>query len=158
MHGGFVHAESPGVGKGSTFSFHIPMVRDLVTSVSVIQKAAPASLAGYRIVLVEDEPDTNELIRSLLTASGALTHSFPEASLALPCIKSCHPHAVISDIMMPGMDGYAFVKKVKEISKAQGVCIPTIAVSASVGDSRRQQALTAGFQDSSKNLLTFRCC
>jgi len=49
--------------------------------------------------------------------------------------------------MMPGMDGYAFVKKVKEISKAQGIYIPTIAVSASVGDSRRQQALTAGFQD-----------
>jgi CheY-like chemotaxis protein len=49
--------------------------------------------------------------------------------------------------MMPGMDGYAFVKKVKEISKAQGVRIPTIAVSASVGDSKRQQALNAGFQD-----------
>jgi len=147
MHGGFVHAESQGVGKGSVFSFHIPIVRDLLPSVSAVQKTAPASLAGYRIVLVEDEPDTNELIRSLLTASGALTHSFLDASLALPCIQSCHPHAVISDIMMPGMDGYAFVKKVREISQAQGVCIPTIAVSASVGDSRRQQALTAGFQD-----------
>jgi len=147
MHGGFVQADSPGVGKGSTFSFHIPIVRDLLPLVSVEQKTAPASLAGYRIVLVEDEPDTNELIRSVLTASGALTHSFLDASLALPCIQSCHPHAVISDIMMPGMDGYAFVKRVKEISKAQGIYIPTIAVSASVGDSRRQQALTAGFQD-----------
>src|SRR5262249_60294074 len=91
MHGGFVHAESQGVGKGSVFSFHIPIVRDLLPSVPAVQKTAPASLAGYRIVLVEDEPDTNELIRSLLTASVALTHSFLDASLALPCIQSCHP-------------------------------------------------------------------
>ncbi len=147
MHGGFVQAESPGVGKGSIFSFHIPIVRDLLPAVSVAQKTTPASLAGYRIVLVEDEPDTNELIRSVLTAAGAVTHSFLQASLALPCIQSCHPHAVVSDIMMPGMDGYTFVKKVKEISKVQGISIPTIAVSASVGDSKRQQALNAGFQD-----------
>jgi signal transduction histidine kinase len=147
MHGGFVQAESPGVGKGSIFSFHIPIVRDLLPAVSVAQKTTPASLAGYRIVLVEDEPDTNELIKSVLTSAGAVTHSFLQASLALPCIQSCHPDAVISDIMMPGMDGYAFVNKVKEISKAQGIRIPTIAVSASVGDSKRQQALNAGFQE-----------
>ncbi len=147
MHGGFVEAESPGAGKGSIFSFHIPIVRDLLPAVSVVQKTTSASLDGYRIVLVEDEPDTNELIRSVLTAAGAVTHSFLQASLALPSIESCHPHAVISDIMMPGMDGYAFVNRVKEISKAQGVPIPTIAVSASVGDSKRQQALNAGFQD-----------
>ena len=147
MHGGFVQAESPGVGKGSIFSFHIPIVRELLPPVSVVQKTKPPSLAGYRIVLVEDEPDTNELIRSVLTAAGAVTHSFLQASLALPYIQSCHPHAVISDIMMPGMDGYTFVKKVNEISNAQGVSIPTIAVSASVGDSKRQQALNAGFQD-----------
>jgi len=147
MHGGFVQAESPGVGKGSIFSFHIPIVRDLLPAVSAAQKTTPASLAGYRIVLVEDEPDTNELIKSVLTSAGAVTHSFLQASLALPCIQSCHPHAVVSDIMMPGMDGYTFVKKVKEISKAQGISIPTIAVSASVGDSKRQQALNAGFQD-----------
>jgi signal transduction histidine kinase len=147
MHGGFVQAESPGVGKGSIFSFHIPIVRELLPAVSVEQKTKPPSLAGYRIVLVEDEPDTNELIRSVLTAAGAVTHSFLQASLALPYIQSCHPHAVISDIMMPGMDGYTFVKKVNEISNAQGVSIPTIAVSASVGDSKRQQALNAGFQD-----------
>jgi signal transduction histidine kinase len=147
MHGGFVQAESPGVGKGSIFSFHIPIVRELLPAVSVDQKTKPPSLAGYRIVLVEDEPDTNELIRSVLTAAGAVTHSFLQASLALPYIQSCHPHAVISDIMMPGMDGYTFVKKVNEISNAQGVSIPTIAVSASVGDSKRQQALNAGFQD-----------
>ena len=147
MHGGFVQAESPGAGKGSTFSFHIPIARDLLPAVSMVHNTTPASLDGYRIVLVEDEPDTNELIRSVLTAAGAVTHSFLQASLALPCIQSCHPNAVISDIMMPGMDGYAFVKKIEEISKAHGVRIPTIAVSASVGDSKRQQALSAGFQD-----------
>jgi CheY-like chemotaxis protein len=65
----------------------------------------------------------NELIRSVLTAAGAVTHSFLQASLALRCIQTSHPDAVISDIMMPGMDGYAFVKKVNEISKAQGVHI-----------------------------------
>ena len=146
MHGGFVQADSSGVGKGSTFSFHIPIVRDLLPAVSVVHNTTPASLDGYKIVLVEDEPDTNELIRSVLTAAGAVTHSFLQASLALPCIQSCHPDAVISDIMMPGMDGYAFVKKVEEISKAQGMRIPTIAVSASVGDNKRQQALNAGFQ------------
>jgi len=147
MHGGFVQAESPGPGKGSMFSFHIPIVRELLPAVPVKQVTTAASLAGYRIVLVEDEPDTNELIRSVLSAAGAVTHSFLQASLALPCIQSCHPHAVISDIMMPGMDGYALVKKIKEISRDQGVRIPTIAVSASVGDSKRQQALNAGFQD-----------
>jgi signal transduction histidine kinase len=147
MHGGFVQAESPGVGKGSIFSFYIPIVRDLLPAVSVVQKTTPASLSGYRIVLVEDEPDTNELIRALLTSAGALTHSFLQASQALPCIQTCHPHAVISDIMMPGMDGYVFVSKVEEISKAQGIHIPAIAVSASVGDSKREQALNAGFQD-----------
>jgi signal transduction histidine kinase len=147
MHGGFVQAESSGVGEGSTFSFHIPISRDLLPAVSMVHNTTSASLDGYRIVLVEDEPDTNELIRSVLTAAGAVTHSFLQASLALPCIQSCHPNAVISDIMMPGMDGYAFVKEVEEISKAHGVRIPTIAVSASVGDSKRQQALSAGFQD-----------
>jgi len=147
MHGGFVHAESPELGKGSTFSFHIPIIRDSLPAISVSQEANSASLDGYRIVLVEDEPDTNELIKSVLTAAGAVTHSFLQASLALRCIQSSHPDAVISDIMMPGMDGYAFVKKVKEISKAQGVRIPMIAVSASVGDNKRQQALNAGFQD-----------
>ena len=147
LHGGTVEAFSAGVGQGSTFTVRLP-VR------SVPRTATPAlgtgrfdgtALSGYRILVVEDQPDTRQLIETALVAGGAEVFAASSVDEGLELWRREGPHALISDIAMPGRDGYSLMR---EIGSAGPAHIPrvTIALSAYAGLQDYQRSIDAGFQ------------
>jgi signal transduction histidine kinase len=145
LHGGSVRAESQGPGKGSTFAVSFPVAGVKVeTSSSIHTKAGVDSLKGLRVMLVEDEPDTREMIAEMLQQFGASVTQAASASEALRLLVSAaQPNILISDIGMPDMDGYELLAAVQAQSKEVPPAIALTAF-ASIGD--KQRALMAGFQ------------
>jgi PAS domain S-box-containing protein len=108
QHQGTVTAESPGEGRGSTFTVTLPVVRPLPFAVTgeprrAAKDASPGSvsLAGVRVLVVDDDPDARELLETALHESGADVHAAPSVSIALEELSSFHPHLLLSDIGMP---------------------------------------------------------
>ena len=98
-------------------------------------------LQGLRILVVDDEPDTGELLRRLLNRAGAQASVAASVSEAIASISAMRPHLLVSDISMPVEDGYALVQHLRQ----SGVAIPAVAVTANVQHEDRENALAAGF-------------
>lgn len=155
MHGGYVQANSAGLGQGSTFRVTLPLAAATAeplpggdTSPRAANDAEPPdSLAGYRVMLVEDDPDTRLMLASVLEAHGASVQACALAADALACVDDFAPMVVVSDIGMPGMDGYAFLRTLHahQAQAGQGP-VPAIALTAYAGADDRQRALDAGFR------------
>jgi CheY-like chemotaxis protein len=152
LHGGTVRAESEGEGKGSTFTVRLP-VRALLPAAA--SEATPHAfsepplepmdrsvLRGLTILVVDDEPDTRELVSTLLESAGAVTATAASVAEALDVVARLRPDAVVTDIGMPGEDGYVFLKRLR----AAGQRMPAIALTAYARAEDRKQALSAGFQ------------
>ena len=148
LHGGRVSADSPGEGKGSTFSVHLPLAQPSITA----KEYAPApvgsledlpSLAGIFVLLVEDEKDARTLTTTLLERQGARVVAFATAREALASLESEVPDVLLSDIAMPEMDGYELIRRVREREEWSGV--PAAALTAFVSPTDRGRALLAGF-------------
>jgi CheY-like chemotaxis protein len=103
------------------------------------------TLAGIRILVVDDEPDTLELECLVLEGQGAEVLCTDSAARALAAIPVFRPHVLISDIAMPGMDGCNFIAAVRERSNEEGGSVPALAVSAHASGDNRGRALRAGF-------------
>ncbi len=156
-HGGTISAESLGESKGSTFTVKLPLraVRAEVQDPSDVAgdervERFPPVLDGLRILVVDDERDARELVTTLLTRYGATvtpTSSCEEALIALTDAAACERFDVIvSDIGLPGEDGYSLVRKVRELTPALGGAIPAVALTAYGRSVDRVKALSAGFQ------------
>ncbi|WP_017653997.1 CHASE3 domain-containing protein [Fortiea contorta] len=156
LHGGTIHAQSPGEGQGTTFVVNLPLMivhRPLDTPDRVHSTAnrevsldnAP-SLQGINIVVVDDEADTRELMITLLEQYGATVTAVASASEALEKITQLRPDVLISDIGMPEEDGYSLIRRVRSLTTEQGGQTPAIALTAYARTEDRIQALTAGFQ------------
>jgi CheY-like chemotaxis protein len=156
LHGGSISAESAGTNLGSRFVVRVPRVAvGLESSESPAQASLPAArtpaspaidLKGVRILLVEDQWDSRELMAEILRQSGAevtATGSAPEAMDALGPVR---PDILVSDIGMPGEDGYAFLRRLRSSAPARYASIPAIAVSAYAREEDRIRSLSAGFQ------------
>ena len=156
LHGGMVTAESPGEGEGSTFKVILP-----VTSVheepSKLEKPRPAivgnapidqepSLVHLRVLLVDDEPDARDLIAVMLVDGGAEVVSVGSASQALYELDRQRFDLLVSDIGMPQMDGYALIKKIRQLPPERGGGIPAAALTAYAGVEDRMRVLSAGYQ------------
>lgn len=152
LHGGTVWAESEGEGMGSTFTVRLP-IRALVPGAQSASKGqSPAEpppeaieqnvLRGLRILVVDDEPDTRELVSTLLESAGAETEVAASVAEALDAVAQMRPDAVVTDIGMPGEDGYVFLKRLR----AAGQQMPAIALTAYARAEDRSRALSAGFQ------------
>jgi signal transduction histidine kinase/PAS domain-containing protein/ActR/RegA family two-component response regulator len=152
LHGGTVRAESEGEGKGSTFTVTLP-IRALLPAApaeargNALSEPPPAPmeldvLSGLRILVVDDEPDTRELVSTLLESAGAVTEVAASVAEALSAVGRMRPDAVVTDIGMPGEDGYIFLKRLR----AAGQRMPAIALTAYARTEDRKQALGAGFQ------------
>jgi CheY-like chemotaxis protein len=102
-------------------------------------------LAGARILVVDDEKDTLDIVEMLLKAHGAQTRSAGGAADGLACIRTFRPDALVSDLAMPGEDGHAFIRKVRALPANDGGCVPAIALSAHVYSDDRDRALASGF-------------
>jgi signal transduction histidine kinase len=149
LHGGTVSASSPGVGLGASFSVRLPVVvveaaTARPNTLAAGRDAPSDGLAGRTVLVVDDDRDTRELLVSLFEASGASVQSAGSTAEALQVSAMHRPDALISDIAMPGQDGYALLARMTDLL---GPDMPraTIALTAQASLRDRERALAAGF-------------
>jgi signal transduction histidine kinase/ActR/RegA family two-component response regulator len=149
LHGGDAHAESEGEGRGSTFTVTFPLAQ-AQTPCACKTDAPPIArvegLAGVRVLVVDDELDTRKLISAVIEQSGAEVTACASAGEALEKLKSWRPHILMSDIGMPGEDGYALIRQVRALPPERGGRTPAAALTAYARDEDRTRALAAGYQ------------
>ncbi len=142
LHGGEIEAASAGLGRGATFTVRL---RALPVA-PPRQKAPRAGLAGARILVVEDEEDSRELLLQLLQSWGARASGAASARDALAASARERPDVVLSDIAMPGEDGYALVAELRRRERASGGGhLPAAALTAYTRPEDRRRVLAAGF-------------
>jgi len=147
-HGGSVEAHSEGEGRGATFTVKLPTCPPPVSvneEKDVPHESESGSLQGVKILLVEDEADTRELLRFVLEQAGATVTEAPTAAEGLRCAKQGNFNVLVSDIGMPDEDGYSLIKKIRALPGAQGGTIPALALTAYARAEDRINALKAGF-------------
>lgn len=152
MHGGSVSAQSPGLNQGSTFVVRLP-----INPPSEVGRPAkpfkvardPLStdeLAGCRVLLVDDEVDTRDVLAETLRSAGATVEAAASMKEALSLLDRTTPSILISDIAMPGGDGYELIQYVRNSLPEPRASLKAIAVTAHVREEDRLRARTAGFQ------------
>ena len=151
LHGGTVSAESDGVGKGATFSASFPLLTDRTQPITVmhsgeIHASEFRSLDGLRVLLVDDERETREIISTVVERTGAEVKACTSAREALSTLVQWRPHVILSDIAMPDEDGYSFIGRVRSLAQNEGGETPAAALTAYARDEDRKQALAAGYQ------------
>jgi CheY-like chemotaxis protein/nitrogen-specific signal transduction histidine kinase len=155
LHGGEIRASSAGLGKGSTFILHLPVLTDPAGAPERRESAEAAlpfaepgapSLAGLKVLVVDDEPDTREILQRLLAARDARVLLAASAREALTLLRQEKPHVLVSDIGMPHEDGYWLIQQVRSLPPEEGGSIPALALTALARAEDRLRALHAGFQ------------
>ena len=147
LHGGSVFLESAGPGHGSTFVLELPLgdasapVRPVVPD----RAANPGALHGVRILLVDDDPAVVQPVAEALAHAGGDVRGCESADAALDVLAAWQPDVIVSDVQMPGDDGYAFVRAVRALAPEQGGRTPVIALTALNRTEDRIRSLTAGF-------------
>jgi PAS domain S-box-containing protein len=154
LHGGSVRVESEGEGRGATFTITLPAADADETwpeesarssSIDVAQAGLP-SLDGLRVLLVDDLAEARELIKFALVNMGAQVRTAASAAEGLSALGEWRPDVILSDIAMPGEDGYSFIRKVRKLSEEDGGMIPAAALTAYVGSKEYNKSLAAGYQ------------
>jgi two-component system CheB/CheR fusion protein len=145
-HGGRVQAESPGEGKGATFRVTLPLGGAEASKVARTPRASVRGIAGVRVLLVEDDDDTRETYAAMLAELGAEVRAAPSAAAGFLALQEFHPQVVLSDIAMPGEDGFSFIQRVRRLDPDQGGQVPAAAITALASNEERQRALSSGFQ------------
>jgi PAS domain S-box-containing protein len=145
LHDGSVEVTSPGEGQGTTFTVSLPVAFRNVPHVerSGSDAADIERFAGIHALLVDDEPDGRDMIARMLEQCGARVTAVGSASEALSAIQRIRPHALISDLAMPGMDGYELMRQVRAMPDVRDT--PAIALTAHVTADARIKAFKAGF-------------
>jgi PAS domain S-box-containing protein len=156
---GTVAVASEGVGMGATFSVEFPLTSPQLSGANVdavgmfVGSSQPASVAStdaklrhVRILVVEDDPDTQELLKAVLQQHGAKVKAVGSSEAALTEVTRMKPDVIISDIAMLGQNGYDFIQQVRSLDAEHGGRIPAIALTAYAGVNDRRRALLAGFQ------------
>jgi PAS domain S-box-containing protein len=151
LHGGSISATSAGQGQGATFSVALPVrviqedVDELATTTSIETLAMRAVLDGLRVIIVDDELETRELLATVLEARGAEVRACASAADALDVIQEWNPEVLVSDIGMPEEDGYSLIAKVRRLPSDHRN-VPAVALTAYARADDRMRALTVGFQ------------
>ncbi len=156
LHGGTVDAFSKGPGTGSTFSVRLPVmlaheaaavpVRPLQVAPSDAEgQDSQSSLSGVSVLVVEDNDDARTLLSTILQRSGAMVAAAENAAAAFQLLEVSLPDIIISDIEMPGDDGYAFIRRLR-MPASPANKIPAIALTAHAGAADRVHSLESGFQ------------
>jgi PAS domain S-box-containing protein len=156
LHGGTVHADSPGVGRGSTFTVDLPRMDPEPArlpftggrsrpDVARPHSTEPTLLESCRALVVDDDDDTRELIATVLASAGAVVQTASSAAEALRHLETSSFNVLLADIGMPGVDGYALIRKVRQSELATGRHLPAAAITAYAGHLDRERALAAGF-------------
>jgi CheY-like chemotaxis protein len=155
LHGGVVRAESAGEDAGATFTVDLPF--NAAPPAAVAPEPARRrfesetigrliNLDGLRVLVVDDEADARELMRMVLRSTGAEVMATACAEEAFEQLEQWHPDVLVSDIGLPGDDGYVLIQKLREREAERGRSIPALAVTAYARVEDRARALAAGFQ------------
>jgi signal transduction histidine kinase/ActR/RegA family two-component response regulator len=147
LHGGTIAAQSPGLGRGATFTVRLALTHasDAPPEVFSGAPAADESLGGVRILLVEDDPATRTGLVEALRQAGAEVTAVESAAAALGAFERRRPDVLLSDIGLPGTDGYELMRQVRRLQAPHGVRTPAAALTAYAGDDSHRRALSAGF-------------
>jgi len=157
LHGGTVSADSPGEGRGASFTVTLPLkapsavsdhpeVKSPTSAGAAVLGAAPM-LDGVEILLVDDEADARELLALTFQKAGARVVPVSSVREAIDRLRQKKPDLLVSDIEMPGEDGYSLIRKLRAQEAEQGErALPAVALTAYAGRADRRRALMAGFQ------------
>jgi CheY-like chemotaxis protein len=153
IHGGTVSAESSGSTQGSTFTVRLPVVSAkapppqtaAVDDYDMAAVRSDVALDGLRVLVVDDDQDTLEMIGAALSDAEAQVIAAGSVEEALSSLRTGKPDIIVSDIAMPVQDGYELIKQVRSM-KQNGTDIPAVAMTAYAREEDRQRALSAGFQ------------
>jgi CheY-like chemotaxis protein len=105
-----------------------------------------AVLVGARVLLVDDDDDARDFLATALVGAGADVRAVPSACTALEALRGWRADVIVSDIAMPEVDGYAFIRRVRAMSSQDGGRTPAVALTALARPKDRLRALSAGFQ------------
>lgn len=160
QHHGAVEAQSPGLGKGATFSVTLPLVkahpdhpdeRDVLVSPPRQEDDAKGVLVYQQlkdlpILVIDDDLATREAVADMLTELGARVRAAGSAAEALTEVQEHRPRVLLCDIAMPGEDGYSFIRKLRALDRDRGGETPALALTALAAEGDQQRSLAAGFQ------------
>lgn len=166
LHGGTVHAESAGKNHGACFTVVLPIpalllpeVGPMPSSLSAEGEPPPPSvppespsaplrdmLEGTRLLIVDDEADAREALVGLLERCGAEVRAAASVTEAMSVLSQDLPDVLISDLGLPGADGYELIRRVRELPADAGGRIPALAVTAYATEEHRKKAMRSGFQ------------
>jgi CheY-like chemotaxis protein/two-component sensor histidine kinase len=154
-HAGTIEVQSEGRGRGATFVVRLPVAghgRERTDDSEARPPAPPIGppaaprLEGVRVLIVDDEPDTREIICHELEGCGAQVTEAGNASEALRFLETNDVDVLLADVAMPDEDGYSLIRKIRSSPTARVASIPAAAVTAHARDDERKEALAAGFQ------------
>lgn len=155
LHGGVVRAESAGPDQGSTFVVQLPIAAlrlhtadepdaesNAVPAMEALRE--PPNLAGIKVLIVEDDADSRELLEAVLVNSAATVRTACNASEGLALVSQERPDVLVSDIGMPDVDGFEFLRRLRAL-QTPGGRLPAIALTAYARSEDRARVLRAGF-------------
>jgi CheY-like chemotaxis protein/anti-sigma regulatory factor (Ser/Thr protein kinase) len=153
LHGGRIEARSDGPGRGATFTVGFPVLPTSVADApppSLAPESAPpvadlAQLEGLRVLVVDDDDDARVLLTSILEGYGCRVRSASNVTEALDLFAKKTPDVLISDVAMPGGDGYELIRRVRAFSREEGGDVPAAAITAYARPEDRSRLLNAGF-------------
>ncbi len=157
LHGGTITVESSGLGAGSTFIVRLPYAGTRSTPLPFVPGAPSTDfqpptvlsvpeLRGVRVLVVDDDDDSRDLVVSILEKCGSITFPASSAEQALSMIVRDRPDVLVSDIGMPGMDGYDLMRAVRALPDLRAQRVPAVAVTAYARSEDQRRALAEGFQ------------
>ncbi|MEH2015035.1 hybrid sensor histidine kinase/response regulator [Nostoc sp.] len=153
LHKGTIFAQSPGTGEGATFTVRLPLLQDnranrgnREATGEISSPVASVPLAGLRVLVVDDQPDTRNFLSFMFEEYGAIATAVASVDEALTVIEQAKADILISDIGMSEQDGYTLIRKLRSLEPEKGGRIPAIALTAYTREEDRLEALTAGFQ------------
>lgn len=157
LHGGAINAESAGDGQGATFTIKLPLApypQSRKESRKVTGNLQPKkdleftslpALDHIRVLLVDDDPDTLQILGMMLGESKAQVHTAASVSEAMEVLEWFQPDVLVSDLAMPGEDGYSLIAKIRALDAENGKQTPAVALTSYVRVEDRIRALSAGF-------------
>ena len=158
IHGGTIRAESRGEGHGATFTITLPLLESAAKvsqfaaaatatpSDKALARGTPQLLSGVNVLLVDDDSDTLRLMATALTNREANVTAVSSAGEAIQAIRQHRPDVLVSDIAMPGEDGYGLIEKIRSLENGESQTIPAVAITAYAKEEDRERALSSGFQ------------
>lgn len=154
LHGGSVHAASPGENQGATFTVSLPLtVLDpapsdppLTPAPSSVGSIPCPELHGFHVLVVDDELDARLMIKHILTKCDAIVTLAASSEEGIEAVREHRPDMILSDVGMPGEDGYEFLRRLRQLPDSQGGDTPAVALTAFARSEDRRRAVMAGFQ------------